>query len=468
LNDGSNDLRTDYYTLGTDAAWSPYRDPYTDIFNLYGVNSNSTAEWFEDTWEWLYKSVNGANTIIDRSATASIDWTPAQRDEIVGEARLFRAWAYRHLTYLWGDVPLNLHESTGANIRTDWVRAPKDSVLLQMEQDLLFAEAHLPAVAADGRLSSAVASHYLAELYLEMGQPAKAEAEARKVTDSGNYKLVTQRYGVAATQPGTPFTDMFLNGNVARSQGNTEVLWSFNYAPNVPGGGGSMMRREWVNRYYTAKGVSVTADNGGRGIGRMAPTVWALKLYAPSDDRGSIYAIRKFYIYDDPANVPKGKAVGDTVHADSTTQKANDYLFMSTRKWDGPDALDVNGSLSERDEPYIRLAETYLLLAEAQFKQGDLTGAAATINLLRSRAHAPLVTASAVNMDLILDERARELMGEEQRRYTLLRTGTLIARARLYNPSVAPNIMPRDTLFPIPQAVIDANIGHPMPQNPGF
>jgi hypothetical protein len=466
--DGGNDLRQDFMINGTDEVWSPYRDPYTDMFNKYGVYNNASQEWFEDMWSWLYATINGANTIIDRAETANIDWTPDQRDEIVGEAKLFRAWAYRHATYLWGDVPLNLHESTGANIRTDWTRAPKDSVLMQMEQDLLFAEAHLPAVGPDGRLSSAVASHYLAELYLEMDQPAKAEAEARKVTDSGNYALITQRYGVAATQPGTPFTDQFLPGNVKRSQGNTEALWTFNYAPNIPGGGFSMMRREWVNRYYSIKGVSVTAENGGRGIGRMAPTAWALHLYDPSDDRGSLYAIRKFYVYDDAANVPKGSAVGDTVWLNNTKEKASDSKWESTRKWDGPDALDVNGNYTEQDQPYIRLAETYLLLAEAQFKQGNSVGAAATINLLRARAHAPLVTPADVSMNLILDERVRELMGESDRRYTLVRTGTLISRTQMYNPIVGPVIAERDTLFPIPQGVIDANIGHPMPQNPGY
>lgn len=466
-NDG-NELRAGIYTLGTDEAWTPYREPFTDIFNKYGEYNNPQRPDFLDVWSWLYQTINGANTIIDRSTNPKIDWTSADRDEIVGEARLFRAWAYRHLTYLWGDVPLNLHESTGDNIRTDWTRAPKDSVLHQMEQDLLFAEAHLPATAPDGRLTSAVASHYLAELYLELGEPAKAEVEARKVTDSGRYKLVTQRYGVNVNQPGTPFTDMFLPGNVKYSQGNTEAIWTFNYAPLIPGGGLSIMRRYWVNRYYSIKGVSVTAANGGRGIGRIAPTAWALRLYTPGDDRGSIYAIRKFFIYDDAKNVPKGKAVGDTVWCDSTTEKASDPKWMTTRKWDGVDALDVNGGYSEQDEPYIRLAETYLLLAEAQFDQGDLTGAAATINLLRARAHAPLVAPTDVTLDLILDERSRELLGEEQRRYTLLRTHTLLARTQAYNPIAGPNITPRDTVFPIPQAVIDANIGHPMQQNPGY
>ncbi len=73
-----------------------------------------------------------------------------------------------------------------------------------------------------------------------------------------------------------------------------------------------------------------------------------------------------------------------------------------------------------------------------------------------------------MTLDFILDERSRELLTEEERRYTLLRTHTWLDRVRKYNPLAGPNVEPRDTIFPIPQAVIDANIGKPMEQNPGF
>lgn len=467
-DEGPNGLRAAQFSLGTDVAWSPYREPFTDTFNNYGLFMNPQRAEIQDVWNWLYRTINGANTVIDRSTNEDVEWTDAERDAIVAEARLFRAWAYRHLTYLWGDVPLNLTESTGANIRSDWERAPRAEVRRQMEEDLLFAEANLPVTAPDGRLTRAVASHYLAELYLALDQPAKAEAEARKVTESGQYRLITARYGVAASAPGTPFTDQFLDGNVNRSQGNTEAIWTFNFEANAPGGGLSIMRRNWVNRYYSIKGVSVTAANGGRGIGRIGPTAWAVKLYSPGDDRGSQYAIRYFYIYDNPAGLPKGKQLGDTVWLNKTTQKANDMRWVSIRKWDGVNPLDPDGNYNVHDQPYIRVAETYLLLAEAQLEQGNAAGAAATINVLRTRAHAPQVVPGDITLDFILDERARELLGEEQRRHTLVRTQKLVERTQKYNPMSKLQITPRDTVFPIPQSAIDANIGHAMPQNPGY
>jgi hypothetical protein len=347
---------------------------------------------------------------------------------------------------------------------------PRDSVRRIMEQDLLFAEAHLPATSSNpGKLTKAVAQHYLAELYLALNEPAKAEAEASAVVNSGLYSLVTQRYGVAAAQPGVAFMDQFKDGNVNRSQGNTEVLWAWEYALNVPGGGASIMRRTWVTRYESNRGMQISADDGGRGIGRLAITKWALGIYEPNDVRGGPFAIRRFYLYNNPANLPAGKKLGDTLFTVATgADKNSDPLIPSTRKWDWTNPIDVTGAEQYGDQPYLRLADTYLLLAEAQFKQGKLAEAAATINKVRARAGASLITPAQVTLDFILDERSRELVTEEERRYTLLRTGTWLERTKKYNPTIAAAIQPRDTLLAIPQSVIDANTGKPMKQNPGF
>ncbi len=73
-----------------------------------------------------------------------------------------------------------------------------------------------------------------------------------------------------------------------------------------------------------------------------------------------------------------------------------------------------------------------------------------------------------ITIDLILDERSRELFAEEDRRYALLRTSKWIERTKLYNKLAAPNVAARDTLLPIPQEVIDANRTTPMSQNNGY
>jgi hypothetical protein len=96
------------------------------------------------------------------------------------------------------------------------------------------------------------------------------------------------------------------------------------------------------------------------------------------------------------------------------TERVSDPLRPSTRKWDYVDPNDAVGAVTYNDQPYLRLAETYLLLAEAQFKQGRLPQAAASINVVRARAGASQITPAQVTMDFILDERSRELVTEEQ------------------------------------------------------
>ena len=506
INGASNDMAITAAVIGVDNAYSlrPAGNAPEQVFNDFGVRLNSTDAYVRRVWDWLYRIINGANTIIDRADNASIVWSDKDKKQIVGEARLIRAWAYRHLTFLYGNVPLNLKESKGSSIKTDWERTPVAEVRKAMEADLLFAEANmsdLPVV--EGRASKVVAQHYLAELYLTMGDFAKAREKALAVTQNTNYSLTTARYGTQASMPGTPFTDMFLDRNSNRSQGNREALWVIQNEYLSVGGDANIMRRWWVNRYNDIRvgnplrnPLTFSQEYGGRGLGRFAVTKFALGLYGPTDHRGGNFSYRFFYLMNNGASLPSnanintaatcatpgytsGPAGGrlgiDTIRlsincnepAPNATAAPN---WPSMRKWDWApsDTADVQNSSNFNDQIYLRLADTYLLLAEAQFRLNDLAGAAATINLIRARANATPITAAQVTLDFILDERSRELISEEHRRYTLLRTGTWFTRTQLNNKYAGTKIALRDTLLPIPQSVIDANLTKVMPQNAGY
>lgn len=143
-----------------------------------------------------------------------------------------------------------------------------------------------------------------------------------------------------------------------------------------------------------------------------------------------------------------------------------------TTKWYQFDPKDTFGYAMIKDIIHMRLGETYLLQAEAQFKQNKLGEAANSINALRNRAGATPVTAGEITLDYILDERARELVGEENRRMTLMRTKTLVDRALRLNTGSPRNpltgISATHLLMPIPLSEIQLNKDAELKQNPGY
>lgn len=441
----------------------------------WGEYMNSNENNLEAFFNQCYKIIGSANTIINRIQTSDFTWDDGdEKNEILAQAYFFRAWAYRHMTYLWGDIPLITEEITGENFRNDWERTPKADIYLQMESDYLFAEKNLPDVQSiGGRISSATAQHYLAELYLVMGKIDSAEQKAQAAISNPNFKLVTERYGVKASQPGVPLMDMFYDGNVLYNEGNTEGLWNFLFNKDVQGGGANRMRRGWLLWYWRNEGISLSVETGGRGAGWYGLTKYALDLYEEQDDRGSEYALWRYLIKDngdtlftttDPDGYIGQYSIGDF----PPTTPDRPYNWPSTRKWDDAYEQDLTAAEGYKDQPYLRLAETYLLLAEAQHLQGKNELAAETLNIVRRRSNASEITSSDVSIEFILDERSRELIAEEHRRYTLLRLGLWMERTKLYNAQSGPHITERDKLYPIPQSVIDANIDREFPQNPGY
>jgi hypothetical protein len=460
--------------IGTDIGFYGYSKPQNEYLATmnYGEYNNPENNFFTSTWGWAYETINAANTIIDRAENENINWTENDKNRVIAEAKWFRARMYKHLTYMFGDVPLVQQETK--SVITDWARTPKNEVLLFMIEDLKFAEMHLPETAINpGKLVKAAAQHELAEIYLIKKDYSLAEEIAEKVINSGLYELMTQRFGINSSEPGTAFSDMFLDGNVNSNQGNKETILALQQEINVVGGGhveerniAVFLRRVWGSRYENVKGLQISEEYGGRGVSRIRLTPWVLGIYEPVDDRASEHAIRWKWYYNDPTGLPAGKNLGDEVVPVGADEIY--HLWPQTRKWDYADPNILTEGMQFNDIAVIRLAETILFAAEAEIKQNKNNEATVHINMVRQRANASEISASGATMDFLLDERARELVTEVPRRYTLLRTGKLVERVRLYNEESSSHIQSRDTLFAIPQGVIDANIGIEFKQNPGF
>jgi len=213
--------------------------------------------------------------------------------------------------------------------------------------------------------------------------------------------------------------------------------------------------------------------------GKTFQTVW----YANRTDYPTGYPVWTSPL---PAGAPAGAVVGqpkfklgDTaiympgVDVSDAKIAAAPYLLVPPRKYDNTLSAtmkkyfdtkrgDLN-SPSIRPVIAYRLAETYLIAAEAAFRIGNTGDAVKYINVVRERAAYPSgnaaamdITAADLSIDFILDERARELCGEMVRWLDLVRTGKLLERVRMHNKEAAANIIEKHVLRPIPQAQIDA------------
>lgn len=469
------------WQVGTDVANSTANQQGIEIpyYNYSLLTSSDGAAGY--MWNRDYILINLTNTIVDNmgSATLSVNG----KNSASAEAQFFRAYAYNNLATLYGKVPLVKHALTGP--KTDFVRASLDSVNAFIVSDLTFAVNNLPDIEAVksnpkgkmyARANKFMAMQLLAEVYLRMGKPDLAEVQAQNIISSGKFSLIKSRYGIKTGTAGDYYSDMFAYGNQRRVQGNTEAIWVLeqeNTATVVGGNtGNAQQRRVWGAAYYNIAGMTICDSLGGRSIARLRLSNWVIyNLFATNDVRNSPYNLRRRYYYNDPTNASYGKQVPYT---------GPDTLFKicpSITKWGAYDPNDAFGYTMVKDFILMRLGETYLLLAEAQFKQGKLAAAAATINVLRQRAFAnyPVegqVQSSDITMDFILDERARELIGEENRRMTLMRTGTLVDRALRLNANDAAKpivgLSATNLLLPIPLSEIQLNKDATLDQNPGY
>ncbi|TDO23893.1 RagB/SusD family nutrient uptake outer membrane protein [Pedobacter duraquae] len=453
------------FQVGTDVAIGGQENGESIPYHNYSILGSQDAAAVS-YWTWAYKVITNSNEILRGSSDPTAVLTEAQRKLYTAEARFYRAYAYNFLVTLWGEVPL-IDKPLDAP-KTDFTRTPLADLNKFINDDLIYATANLPAIDAvskPGRISKEAAQQLFSEVYLRQGKNDLAEQQSQAIISSNKFSLVEARYGVKKAEAGDAFADMFIYGNQRRRQGNTEAIWVQELEYNIAGGASSLdqHRRVWVPFYSNVAGMVICDSLGGRGIGRLRLSPWVIKnLYKTADMRNSKYNLHREFYYNDPKSANFGKkvvpAAADTLYK----------IVPFTTKWNHFIDTDVTGNGSFKDLIMMRLGETYLLLAEAQFKQGNLNGAAASINKLRTRANAAQVTAADITLDFILDERVRELIGEENRRMTLVRTGTLLSRVQKLNFLENSTIKPFNMLLPIPQTEINLNKDAVLTQNPGY
>jgi hypothetical protein len=473
---------TDTYQQGSDGSWKHY-DSYTGQLS-------PTDGFAEDLWSSMYEGINTANTVINRSGNIEglSEDVVSQR---VAEAKFIRAHHYFVLVRTYGPVHLTTEETEG--VETEASRAPIADVYSQIVTDLRDAIDVLPVEAEQyGRATKPAAEHLLSKVLLARGYSeaaqssdwADAESLAETVINNYDFRLLED------------FGDVFALDN----QQNDEVIWAVQYDQNqLINGDGNNFHLYFLMEYDVRPGMSRNVRDG-RPWKRFRPTEFTLDSLM-ADRTNDVRWDRSFkdvFISNNPGTytcdgVECTIAEGDTAlyfpgyEMPQSEQEERDYMVYTPSEYTDkvyptltkhldPNRPTINDPRGSRDFLAMRLAETHLIAAEAEFQQSKMGQAADHINNVRLRAAresvpgseaAMRISESDVDLDLILNERGRELLGEMKRWFDLVRTDQLVNRVRNHNPFGASNIEDHHNLRPIPQSQRDRTEGE-FSQNPGY
>ncbi len=502
-------LGVDIYTRGeSEIVGGSYenRDVYSRGLNEYG-DLDPQNSFVADFYSRVYRAIQTCNTAIARADQAK-GLTDARKTQLLAEVKFIRAYYYFLLAEQFGGVPLVENEINSAVVHFE--RATEQAVYEFVVKELESSVDKVPAAPEQfGRVTQGAVKNLLALVHLTRGYKPYAAANdfalaaslADEVINSGNYTLLST------------FKQVFDPGN----ENNKEIIFSIQYDPSslsvtglgTPDGNGQSAHFGWETWTKITGGFERENPTYNWKKPQFTPTQFLYSLFNTNiDSRYDITFKSSFNATIDNAalGVKKGDlrvyfpkwdqpfTVQDSLNIMAQNPKAfivnyNRWkqdietvggagIFPMVWKFYDPKAAfhgNTTNYTGTRDIFLYRLAETYLIAAEAYHKLGDNAKAAERITSVRKRAAIPgnevamEIQASSVTIDYILDERARELVGEYKRWMDLKRTGKLIERTLKYNNlAKRTNKMDEHILLrPIPQSVRDRDAGE-FPQNPGY
>ena len=479
---------TDSYTNGADGSWK--------FMNTYTTDFDTRNGSISELWNDFYLGINTCNAIIERSVKVT-GLSDAIKKQRVAEAKFIRAHHYFIMTQLFGGVDLRLTETVAPT--KDVKRSTVAAQYAQIIKDLSEAIPDLEAKAKSsdyGRATRPAAEHLLGKVYL-----TKATSSAKSGDDYAkaiaNLKSVIANYGITLLPN---FADIHKQGN----EMNNEVIWSIQYTRDpLTNAGGNNAHVLFGMEYDVLPGMQRDTENG-RPFKRYMPTKYTLDVVFNNRENDSRYkkSFKDTYYSNKPGTYNTSfdltkksvtYATGDTaiylpgfeMSVEERAKKKyqvlvpsryDERIFLAVNKHFDGGRIDRTQFEGGRDFIAFRLADTYLMLAEAQYFSNSKADAAASYNVIRKRAAWPgkeanmLITESDLTIDFVMDERERELLSEQSRWLDLARWGNLIERVKKFNPQAAPFIKSHHVLRPIPQLQIDRVTGNAasFPQNPGY
>lgn len=383
---------------------------YTNVadraaFNTHSLTPSNTL-LTEGIWGKAYNFIHHANAIL-KGIAASENLSPKMAGQLEGEAKFIRAFCHFYLVNLFGNVPLV--KTTDYRINSELPRESADIVYEQIINDLKDAQQLLPedfefAGGERVRPNAWAATALLARTYLYTEDWINAEAEATKVINN------TSLFNLEPN-----LDDVFLGSS-------EEAIW---HMSPVTGG------------LNTNEGFLFILQGGPpqSGFGQVAMNPDLANAFEEGDLRRE--------------NWVNANVLGP-----------NTYYYPYKYKV----VFDFQNEHDERSVVF-RLAELYLIRAEARTRQGNVAGAASDLNTIRQRANLDNTTAATADkmLDAIMQERRFELFTEWGHRWLdLKRTG----RADEVLGATKENWESTDILYPIPRRELENNLN--LTQNPGY
>lgn len=473
------EIGTDIFTGGNGCS-----EPELQYYNN-SLQGTSSAIGFH--WERFYSALNTCNTALSRIPESALD-TDLKKVRM-GEVSFLRAFYLWHIVEIWGGVHLSTEE-----IQVPMSVAHRSSVedfYKQIKTDLEFAVNNLPSSTSEyGRVTKGAAEAFSARIYLYTKEYDKALQLAQNVITNYDYKLANKYWDlIDMSTCNTQKESVFVTNYTSNNLYNKSIIEGPDGNDMTIRDGGNNMHMLWVMVYdqsldKNGKKPVTRSIEYGRPFNRYMPTLFFLNLFDETKDSRYDDIIQQVWICNNKTNLIN---IGDT--AIWFTKKSipqsfkdshnyiiydRDYVYnndgsVKTRNWGvtfrkfyDPTRPNTNYMSSSRDGQVIRLAEMYLIAAEAEMYLNHSDKAAEYINVIRRRAAKPgkqsemEISAKDVNIDFILDERAREFAGEQFRWFDLKRTGKLLERVKLHNPDAAVNITTNHLVRPIPQSQLDA------------
>ncbi len=427
-----------------------------------------TASGINAYWVNYYRVVDRCNAIIQGAENLE-GINEDRRNQILAEAKAMRANSIFVLYRLFNNIFVNTDPTSPENafdIPQD--KTSEEEIFNLLREDLDFAIANLDYETSEfGRWTQGGVRHLRAMIALWEEDYEEAASQVDSLIVSGSHSLV----GTTA--------EVF-----AGDLNHSETLFALNFLRETIGGGSPhIMSWNIVSSYAEAPGVLPSIENGGSGAGFLSLNNYMIDLLEEdaNDSRRNTYYIFD-YLYNDEETLPTGKEIGEPLDLyENSDTDMNQFMLYYRRQNPG-----VRKFLDETAEPtdrnhfknimIYRLAETYLIGAEAHMMLGNTGTALGYINEVRERANTEPI--DVLDMQAILDEGARELGFEGQRWYTLKRTGNLydflIDHMNNENMNQSyPEGNPKDILqvymqnWPIPEQQMDL-LGPNYPQNEGY